>query len=392
VGNWLYGVAYHTALKARAAAVKRRVKEAQVSDMSRPATLTDNTGQDWQPVLDQELSHLPDKYREPIVLCDLEGKTRKEAARQLGVAEGTLSGRLTTAHRRLAQRLTRRGLTLSAGALAAILCQNSASAGVPAPLMTTTVQAAALLAGGETAAGVISAKVISLTEGVLKAMLMTKLKATAAIVMVLGLLMAGSGTLLHHALAGAPADRPAAAEKPRTPAAPEARAAREQPKDGPTAAGALQSVDAAKNTITITVNNRQTGKTEKTFDMVKDITVVQDGKAAKLSDLKPGGHVTLKLSADQKTVVGVTSAGATIQGPLKSVDAAKNTVTLTTETRQGKQDKTYQLAKDAKVTLDGKEAKLADLKEGTRVVLTMSVDGSTVLQVGTPSRRGGEGE
>src|SRR5262245_46610582 len=70
---------------------------------------------DVRPLLDQELNSLPDRYREAVVLRDLEGKTRREAARLLGVPEGTLSGRLTTARRMLGRRLARRGVTLPAG-------------------------------------------------------------------------------------------------------------------------------------------------------------------------------------------------------------------------------------------------------------------------------------
>ena len=83
-------------------------------------------------MLDQELSRLPDKYRVAIVLCDLEGKTRKEAARQLGLPEGTLAGRLTRGRALLAKRLTRHGLALTGGALTTVLTQKAASASVPA--------------------------------------------------------------------------------------------------------------------------------------------------------------------------------------------------------------------------------------------------------------------
>src|SRR5262249_44075451 len=68
VGNWLYGVAYHTALKARAAALRRRAKEAQVRAMSPREARPEDAGQEWRPLLDHELSRLPDKYREPVVL------------------------------------------------------------------------------------------------------------------------------------------------------------------------------------------------------------------------------------------------------------------------------------------------------------------------------------
>jgi RNA polymerase sigma factor (sigma-70 family) len=95
VANWLFGVAYRTAQKARGRIARRRVREAQVKEMPEPEAVAPEEGWgDWRPLLDQELSRLPDKYRVPVVLCDLEGKTGKEAARQLGWPEGTVSSRL----------------------------------------------------------------------------------------------------------------------------------------------------------------------------------------------------------------------------------------------------------------------------------------------------------
>ena len=94
VANWLYGVAYQTALKARATTARRRMKEGQLMAASEPAAAEQDFWRDVQPVLDEELNRLPGKYREPIVLCELMGKTRKEVARQLGWPEGTVSGRL----------------------------------------------------------------------------------------------------------------------------------------------------------------------------------------------------------------------------------------------------------------------------------------------------------
>jgi RNA polymerase sigma factor (sigma-70 family) len=400
VGNWLYGVAYHTALKARAAGVRRRTKEAQVRHMSRREPLTEDTCQDWQPLLDQELSRLPDKYREAIVLCDLEGKTRREAARQLGIPEGTLSGRLTTAHRKLARRLAGHGFTLTVGAVAAVLSQNATSAGVPLPLVASPSKAAALLAAGKTAAGVISVKVAALTEGVMKAMLLTKLKMTAAFLVVIGLVAAGSGTLVQGGLSGSPvAPLTTAAGQSETilladqePAKEQVRGAREQARQGTTVAGTLQGVDADKNRVTISIFSRRDAvTTEKSYDVSRDAKILRDGKEAKLAALKKGGRATLTLSADQKIVVGITVTGSTLFAPLKSADAEKNTVTITVETRQGKQDRTYSVAKDARVTVDGKEARLADLKAGTMLSFTLSAeDGNTVIQIQTPRRRGGE--
>jgi RNA polymerase sigma factor (sigma-70 family) len=185
LGNWLYGVAYRTALDARAATSRRRQREKQVSVMPEPEA-ADRTDLwcDLRPLLDQELNRLPNKYRVSIVLCDLEGRTRREVAQHLGIPEGTLSGRLTTARRLLARRLTRRRLTLSSGVLAAALSQGAAPACVPSPLLVSTVQSAMAVAAGKEAAGVVSAEVAALTEGVLKAMFVTRLKITAAVLLV----------------------------------------------------------------------------------------------------------------------------------------------------------------------------------------------------------------
>src|SRR5581483_10812755 len=89
VGNWLYGVAHQTALKAKATLAKRRTREKQVSALPEIEVEPQHFQQELRAVLDQELSRLPDKYRVAIVLCDLEGKTRTEAARQLAVPPGT---------------------------------------------------------------------------------------------------------------------------------------------------------------------------------------------------------------------------------------------------------------------------------------------------------------
>src|SRR5262249_37276831 len=142
-----------------------------------------------RPLIDRELNGLPDKYRDAVVLCDLEGKTRKEAARELSIPEGTLSSRLATARRRLAGRLARHGLTLAGGALAAVLSQGAASACVPKSLVVSAIKAATQFAAGQaTASGMISVKVAALTEGVLKTMLLTKLKIATAVLLAVGVL------------------------------------------------------------------------------------------------------------------------------------------------------------------------------------------------------------
>jgi RNA polymerase sigma-70 factor (ECF subfamily) len=181
LGNWLYGVAYHTATKARAMKTKRRARELQVSDMPEPMVAPDGQRDDLADSLDQEMSRLPEKYRIAIVLCDLGGMGHKEAARQLGCPVGTVSSRLSRARAMLASRLARRGVSLSVGSLAVLLARESASASMPTGLIGPTAKAASLIASGEAVtAAVVSAEVVALAGEVLKAMLLGRLRIAAA--------------------------------------------------------------------------------------------------------------------------------------------------------------------------------------------------------------------
>jgi RNA polymerase sigma factor (sigma-70 family) len=196
--NWLYGVAHRTALKARKTTARRKVKERQVPDIAQNQVAKNDTIQDLLPLLDQELRRLPDKHRVPIILCDLEGMDRKKAALQLGLQEGTLSMRLHRARAVLAKRLAGHGTTLSGSAVALAISQNMASALVPPSLVVSTVKIGALVVAGKTGvAGAISAKVAALTDGVVKTMLLTKLK-SMAVVFVVGMGAIGGGLLVQR--------------------------------------------------------------------------------------------------------------------------------------------------------------------------------------------------
>jgi RNA polymerase sigma factor (sigma-70 family) len=191
VGSWLFAVAYRTAGRARARAARRLAKEREAAVTE---AYTDNQDRDeLARLLYLELSRLPEKYRGPILLCDLQGAPRKEAARQLGVPEGTLSSRLATGRSMLAKRLTRRGLALASGGVAAMIAENVASACVPAPLIGSTVQAAARVAAGKAVAAAASASVASLAKGVMNTMLISKLKIPFGLVLAFGLVTLGWG-------------------------------------------------------------------------------------------------------------------------------------------------------------------------------------------------------
>jgi RNA polymerase sigma factor (sigma-70 family) len=201
VGNWLYGVAHQTALRARAMLAKRRVRERQETLMPEQPNSESHAGRELQAVLDQELSRLPEKYRTAIVLCDLEGRTRMEAARQLRCPEGTVAARLARARKMLAGRLTRRGVLVSSGVLAAALTHNAAHGLVPASVIANTIKAlTTVLVGQAAATGAISVKVAALAEGVLKAMFLNKLlKITVVLLVGLGVAAFGGGLAMHHA-------------------------------------------------------------------------------------------------------------------------------------------------------------------------------------------------
>ncbi|HZY83733.1 MAG TPA: sigma-70 family RNA polymerase sigma factor [Gemmataceae bacterium] len=216
LGGWLYRVAYRVALRARAAARRRAERERPGPEAAAVPAPPAPAWDDLRPVLDEEVSRLPAKEQSAFVLCHLQGKTHAEAGRELGCPAGTVSWRVARAKARLRGRLARRGLALSAAALAGVVSANATAAPVPAALVSTALRAA-LLGGGAraAAAGAVSAPAAALTEGVLQAMLLTKVKGVAAVVLALAVVGGGGGTLTYRAAAGPAKGGPAARLAPR---------------------------------------------------------------------------------------------------------------------------------------------------------------------------------
>jgi RNA polymerase sigma factor (sigma-70 family) len=192
VGSWLYGVAYHAAVRAKADADRRRRHEPRAAAMPGDDPLLDMTWREIRLVLHQELERLPEKYRAPLVLCYLEGKTQDEAARQLGWTPGTVRGRVDRGREQLRARLARRGVALSVGLLATVLTQKSTAA-LPAALVRSTIGAARLAAAGGAAAGMVSAEVAALVHGVTRAMFLSKIKIATMFLLIVGVCGTGVG-------------------------------------------------------------------------------------------------------------------------------------------------------------------------------------------------------
>jgi RNA polymerase sigma factor (sigma-70 family) len=216
VGPWLWGVAYRTSLKARAMNAKRRIKEQQTKARGRPDHHADAATEELLERLDRALSQLPAKYRVPVVLCELEGRSRREVAGRLGLAEGTLSWRLAQAKKMLAHKLARGGAALSAPAVAAVLSQGAASADLSPSLLTATIRAGMQVAAGRRAVEAVSAQVAALSAGVVKTMLLNKLKVVALAV----LLSVGTVGLVYQAALA----QPTPSLQDRSPAPPDGRA------------------------------------------------------------------------------------------------------------------------------------------------------------------------
>ena len=185
LASWLHGVARRVALDAKAQAARRRRHEARAAANSHPGPPEEITWRELRTVLDAELGRLPEKWRLPLILCYLEGRSQEEAARQLGWSKSTLLRRLEEARAALGRRLTRRGVVWPAALSAVLLFDSVAPAALAPGLVGSTVEAAATVGTGQTALkAVVSAKVAALTEGVLKTMFTSKLKiSTAALVL-----------------------------------------------------------------------------------------------------------------------------------------------------------------------------------------------------------------
>jgi RNA polymerase sigma factor (sigma-70 family) len=232
LAGWLCGVAYRTAMDAKRKAARRRTHEAKLRGRT-PSAAPSPTWDDVQAVLDEEVQRLPGSLRSAFVLCVLDGKTVPAAAAELGAKEGTVSWRLARARQQLRQRLTRRGIELTAVLAALSVARAAGRAAVPAALARATIGFGLSVAAGEPAAAIPS-HVAALAAGVTRAMFLTRARSVLIASLAVGLFALGAGLFARQALAA----REAPPEAP-----PPAEAAKDETRDAVGVAGRVLDPD-----------------------------------------------------------------------------------------------------------------------------------------------------
>ena len=186
LGPWLHRVAYHAAVRVRLTSSRRRAAERRAAERV-PERSEVRTWDDLGAVIHEEIDRLPERYRIPVVLCDLEERPYEEAARHLGCPVGTVKSRLARGRERLKLRLTRRGLADPAATLVPGFPAAEVGAAVPASLAKETIRLAIATAAGGPARGAIA---ILVTEAI-RAMITKKRESIASILFVLSLIAIG---------------------------------------------------------------------------------------------------------------------------------------------------------------------------------------------------------
>ncbi len=348
VGNWLYGVAYRTALEARKLAARRRNHEKKKHAMPKPEA-TNELWTELRPVLDQELSRLPDKYRVVVVACDLEGKTRSEVADLLHLPEGTVASRLARARAMLAKRLQRHRLIVTPGFLAMLLAEEATSLELP----ETLVASASRLAHSSNG----SARAASLAEAVVHAMFWTKIKVAAAVVCVIALLGLGVASFMPSA----------DAHVKKIPLKVPLEHRIEKPSRY-----ILRKVDSETQEVQVFKIDGKDPVSE--MKLKPGAKVLIGGKEKKLADLHIGMIVSMivhQLGDGRQEAQQIEMVGHAVSAQIQTVEADK--VTIKSD-EPGLVADAITLDPQVSVTIDGKASKLDAVKKDMSVTVQVTAE------------------
>ncbi len=183
LASWLFGVAMRVARRARYTAIVRRFHERSAGEIAaRRASAPSGHSSVTLAALHDEIARLPQRFKEPIVLCHLEGLSTAAAAQRLGCAHGTILSRLARARERLRRRLAAQGRVELSGLFVATRVTQDATAALPATLVNSTVQTAVhALAGQSALTAFVTPSVVALTQSTLRTLIMTRITLAAAL-------------------------------------------------------------------------------------------------------------------------------------------------------------------------------------------------------------------
>jgi RNA polymerase sigma factor (sigma-70 family) len=412
VANWLYGVAFNLSREALKAEQRRAAHEAAVPAKPAPDAVTDVIVRELQEILDEEIARLPAKYRCPVVLCCLEGKTRDEVAVLLDESAAVIKTRLEAGRERLRRQLARRGVQFSVALAGFTLSSVASAAGLSPSGVQAVTRSALQVVNGGGIAGVVRPEVVTLFNQGARSMFLTKLKVMLAVVFTAGLVIAGAGVVSQ----AAPGDEKGKPTFPGTPPpAPKAKAGdapkpeepKPEEKKGEHLPPPIPSFPKAKNPApkptekvekvpgTIGGLTETTVRLENAYGttafegrgilldarVTKDTKVTLGGKPAQLKDLANGMPVVIHRESDGPVTL-IEAEYRESNFDVKAVDAEKKTLTLTVAGTAGP---SFDIAvkEDAKFAGAGKPTKLADIKPGVRVALKLDDTGriATSLRV-----------
>lgn len=377
VAGWLHDVAWYVATRAAQARAVRRRHEAEAARM-KPVVEEPREEPIVAEVVHAALAELPEKYRVPILLCHIEGRSQEEAAVLLGCKKAALSMRLIRGREMLRARLTRRGMAVSATGVALALGAQAAPAAPAKFVAMAGDTAVAALCGTVASAASISGQTLALSKGAINMLFWAKMKSAAMIMM--AVLLAGGGAAgTYTAIAGQ------AKGEGKT-------AARDAATQEQGIAATVVSVDAERLAITVKTGNKTEGVVEQTWSLAPGVRVILlagKGQQAegKLPDVSAGDPVILRTAADEKTVVAIVVQGRSGNYIIRSVDPEKRAIVVVAgKGKEASGEQEFDVADDAVITIaagDGKgkgkapgEAKgqgeprrLSDLVAGTPVGL-----------------------
>jgi RNA polymerase sigma factor (sigma-70 family) len=363
--GWLHAVARRVCLKSRSKASKT---SASPLPAELPGTAAEPTIADLRAVLDAELIALPERYRQALILCYLEGRTADEAAAALNCSDGQLRGYLQRGREKLHARLTRRGIVLPAAMLPLVLAQSSVAGVAPAFVQT-------LLAAPNPAAA-------ALAHGVLQTMFFEQFRIAAAAVA--GVAVLGTGLALRPVEAG-PANIPnAVALAAPLPAVPATKPDDDDKKPGkePKADQVLHGEVISLENDVLTCGFEDNNKVKQTYTLNDNVKCYFNGVGFKRGEFRPGMQIAASFQGLDRTPFRIDAKWRKVDCKIAAVDVLKIPATLTvTPNGADVLDVTLNVNNNTLYELDGLLIDYSSVEAGMKAELHLALDKKSVSKL-----------